>query len=156
MDGYLKEIRDLVGHRPMIFNSASGALLNDKGQVLLQERTDTGNWGFPGGYMEFGESYADTVVREFKEDAGVVVAPVKLLKLSDSLTYSYPNGDAVQPINCFYLVRYSSGQLLTAKTNETTALRYVDMDQPPTFFNAQHAEMFAVLKAYLAKNDNVG
>lgn len=99
--------------------------------------------------MEFGESYAETVVREFKEDAGLVVVPVKLLKLSDSLTYSYPNGDAVQPINCFYLVRYVSGQLLTAKTNETTALRYVDMAQPPTFFNAQHAEMFAVLKTYL-------
>lgn len=35
---YIKEIRDLVGHRPLIMTSASGALVNDKNEVLLQAR----------------------------------------------------------------------------------------------------------------------
>lgn len=63
---YIKEIRDLVGNRPLIMTSASGALLNKQKAVLLQERADTGDWGFPGGYMEFGESFEQTVKRELK------------------------------------------------------------------------------------------
>lgn len=74
---YIKEIRQLVGHRPLIMTSASGALLNKNNAVLLQARADTGDWGFPGGYMEFGERFAETVQREFKEDAGLAVVPVK-------------------------------------------------------------------------------
>ena len=72
---YIKELRQRVGHMPLIMTSASGALLNDQRQILLQERADTGNWGFPGGYMEYGESFHQTLVREFKEDAGLKVQP---------------------------------------------------------------------------------
>lgn len=102
---YIKDLRAKVGHQPLIMTSASGALVNEKQQVLLQERADTGDWGFPGGYMEFGESFQDTVKREFKEDAGIEVEPVKLLKISDQEFYTYPNGDRVQPINAFFLVK---------------------------------------------------
>lgn len=133
MEPYIKRIRKMVGHQPIILNSASGALLNDQNQVLLQERTDTGNWGFPGGYLEYGETYAKAAVREFKEDAGLLVEPVKLLQISDDFQYEYPNGDQLQPINCFYLVRYVSGHLLTEKTNETVSLSYFDLTNPPTF-----------------------
>ena len=93
---YIKDLRAKVGHQPLIMTSASGALVNEKQQVLLQERADTGDWGFPGGYMEFGESFQDTVKREFKEDAGIEIEPVKLLKISDQKFYTYPNGDQVQ------------------------------------------------------------
>ena len=86
---YIKDLRAKVGHQPLIMTSASGALVNEKQQVLLQERADTGDWGFPGGYMEFGESFQDTVKREFKEDAGIEIEPVKLLKLSDQELYTY-------------------------------------------------------------------
>ena len=33
--------------------------------------------------MEYGESFSDTVKREFKEDAGFEIIPEKLLKLQD-------------------------------------------------------------------------
>lgn len=148
MPSYIKELRALVGHRPLILNSASGALFNQHQQVLLQERTDTGDWGFPGGYLAFGEGFKDALVREFQEDAGLVVQPLQLLQLSDQNHYTYPNGDQVQPINCFYLVKYVSGKLLQQATDETTQLAYFDLDQPPTFFNAQHATMFSVLQQH--------
>ena len=80
----------MVGHEPLIMTSASGALLNQDQQVLLQARADTGDWGFPGGYMEYGESFSDTVKREFKEDAGFEIIPEKLLKLQDQDFYTYP------------------------------------------------------------------
>ena len=49
---YIKDLRAKVGHQPLIMTSASGALVNEKQQVLLQERADTGDWGFPGGYID--------------------------------------------------------------------------------------------------------
>ena len=74
---YIHDLRQKVGHTPLIMTSASGALVED-GRILLQERADTGDWGFPGGYMEYGDTFKQTVVREFLEDAGIAVTPVKL------------------------------------------------------------------------------
>ena len=121
---YIKDLRAKVGHQPLIMTSASGALVNEHNQVLLQERADTGDWGFPGGYMEFGESFQDTVKREFKEDAGIEIEPVKLLKLSDQEFYTYPNGDQVQPINAFFLVKAAGSRQTAFKTAETLRIRY--------------------------------
>ncbi len=46
MADYIHEMRALVGHRPMILNTAAGALLDDNNRLLLQERADTGDWSF--------------------------------------------------------------------------------------------------------------
>ncbi|KRM64721.1 NUDIX hydrolase [Limosilactobacillus coleohominis DSM 14060] len=146
---YIKELRQRVGHMPLIMTSASGALLNDQRQILLQERADTGNWGFPGGYMEYGESFHQTLVREFKEDAGLKVQPLKLLGILDQDLYQYPNGDSVQPVNAFYLVQLADQHHYATKSSETTSLRYFDADQPPHFFNQQHEEMWAIIIKYL-------
>lgn len=146
---YIKDVRAKVGHQPLIMTSASGALVNEDNQVLLQERADTGDWGFPGGYMEFGESFADTVKREFKEDAGIEVEPVKLLKISDQEFYTYPNGDQVQPINAFYLVKAISDQKADFKPTETLQTRYFSLDEAPKFFNHQHEMMWQTIKKEL-------
>ncbi|HAT54701.1 MAG TPA: ADP-ribose pyrophosphatase, partial [Lactobacillus sp.] len=83
MANYIKEVRTLVGHRPLILNTATGCLLNDRRQILLQERADTGGWGLPGGYLEFGESYREAMVREFKEDTGLSVTVDQTLGVFD-------------------------------------------------------------------------
>lgn len=146
---YIRKIRQLVGHQPLIMTSASGALVNEQEAVLLQERADPGDWGFPGGYMEFGETFEQTVVREFKEDAGIAVEPQRLLKILDHDTYTYPNGDVVQPVNVFYLVRRTTARQYPTKPSETVRTRYFGLHESPHFFNQQHAKMWAVLKEYL-------
>lgn len=146
---YIRKIRQLVGYQPLIMTSASGALVNEQEAVLLQERADTGDWGFPGGYMEFGETFEQTVVREFKEDAGIAVEPQRLLKILDHDTYTYPNGDVVQPVNVFYLVRRTTARQYPTKPSETVRTRYFGLHESPHFFNQQHAKMWAVLKEYL-------
>ena len=149
---YIKEIRDLVGHRPLIMTSASGALLDGQGAVLLQKRADTGDWGFPGGYMEFGESFEQTVKREFKEDAGIEIVPIKRLAILDQDFYTYPNGDRVQPVNAFYLVKEGSAKHYRPKITETTATEYFPLDEEtPRFFNNQHGQMWQILKNFIHK-----
>ena len=51
MADYIKELRALVGHRSLILNTSAGALLNDKQELLLQERTGNDDWCFPGGFI---------------------------------------------------------------------------------------------------------
>lgn len=139
---YIHDLRAKVGHQPLILTSAAGALI-ENGQILLQERADTGDWGFPGGYMEYGDSFAQTVQREFFEDAGIAVRPLRLLAIQDQDDYTYPNGDRVQPINAFYLVE-RTGATAEAKPSETVRVHFFAPDNPPTFFNAQHAAMWQI------------
>ena len=49
---YIKEIRPLVGHRKLIL-TAAGAIITRGDQILLQRRSDNGNWSLVGGLMEF-------------------------------------------------------------------------------------------------------
>lgn len=145
---YIHDIRKKVGHMPLIMTSASGVLFDSQHRVLLQARADTGNWGFPGGYLEYGESFKTAVVREYKEDAGRLVKPVKLLGILDQDFYTYPNGDEVQPVNAVYVVEAVSDQLFETKASETVQTTFVALDQDPKFFNGQHEKMWQLARNY--------
>lgn len=136
-------IRSMVGHTPIIMNTACGILLNDRGQVLLNLRTDTHNWSLPGGYLEYGETYAQACVREYKEDSGVDVEIVRFLKIFDQGEVHYPNGDVTQTISALYQVKQIGGQVLQSATDETVKLAYFDFDQLPPLLNQQTADMLA-------------
>ena len=44
-----------IHHIPFIQTGAAMIIRNNKGQILLQERTDRNKWGLPGGCQELGE-----------------------------------------------------------------------------------------------------
>ncbi len=48
----------------------SAIVTDDAGRILLERRSDNGSWGLPGGAMNIGETFADCVVREVKEETG--------------------------------------------------------------------------------------
>ena len=56
-------------------------VIDDDGRLFLIKRTDDGTWALPGGYTDPGETPADTVVRETKEETGLTVQPVELVNL---------------------------------------------------------------------------
>ena len=43
--------------------SVSAAIFDRQGRLLLQQRSDGGQWGLPGGSVEIGESLRDAVAR---------------------------------------------------------------------------------------------
>jgi len=151
MANYIQEIRALVGHKPLILNTAAGILLNDQHQILLNLRTDTHNWSLPGGYLEYGETYAQACVREYAEDSGLEVAIVAPIQIFDRGETTYPNGDVTQTISMLYLVKAVGGQLLGQATDETLKLAYFDFDNLPPLMNQQTADMLTAAQTFTAK-----
>jgi ADP-ribose pyrophosphatase YjhB (NUDIX family) len=150
MPDYIHDLRKLTGHIPLILNAAAGVVLNEQRQILLQERAD-GGWCLPGGYLEFGETYAEAIIREMREDSGLKVEIVRDLGLYDHhYMMHYPNGDTVMNIAKLFLVRPIGGALSEAAPNETAQLAYFDFDQLPPIIFKQNAEMVADVKALLA------
>jgi len=151
MANYIKEIRALVGHKPLILNTAAGILVNDQQEVLLNLRTDTHNWSLPGGYLEYGETYAEACVREYKEDSGLDVKIVSPIGIFDKGETVYPNGDVVQTITELFLVTAIGGQQLQHATDETIKLAYFDFDNLPPLLNQQTADTLVAAKAFLKR-----
>ena len=55
------------------------ALIDQDGRVLLAQRPKgksmAGLWEFPGGKMEDGETFDETIIREFKEELDIDIYP---------------------------------------------------------------------------------
>ena len=61
--------------------SVTGVVINE-GKVLLARHTYGGGAGLliiPGGYVEFGETPQDALVREYMEETGVTVKPESII-----------------------------------------------------------------------------
>jgi 8-oxo-dGTP pyrophosphatase MutT (NUDIX family) len=72
--------------RRQIRPGVSAVICDEAGRVLLQQRTDNGCWGLPGGAIEFGESILEALQREVLEETGLTIAVERLIGV-----YSHPD-----------------------------------------------------------------
>jgi 8-oxo-dGTP diphosphatase len=80
---------------------AACALIDADGRVLLAERpagkTMAGLWEFPGGKVEAGERPEETLIRELKEELGIVVKEPCLAPLTFA-SHAYPDFHLLMPL----------------------------------------------------------
>jgi ADP-ribose pyrophosphatase YjhB (NUDIX family) len=62
---------------------------NDRGELLMIQRP-TGAWWYPTGFCDVGESPAENVAREVREETGFIVTPTRLVGIVDSLKVGSP------------------------------------------------------------------
>lgn len=123
-------------------------VVNSAGEILLQQRRDTGQWALPGGKQEIGETPSQCAVRECEEETGILAEITGLLGV-----YSDPNhlieylsdGEVRQEYEVTYLGRPISGA--PTINDEASAVRWID----PTALNAYdvHPTMRRQIDDYL-------
>lgn len=65
---------------------AVGAVVgNDRRELLLVRRADSGGWLYPTGWADIGYSASEMVVKEVSEETGVEVEPLRLIAVFDGL-----------------------------------------------------------------------
>jgi len=116
---FVTGLRAHIGHDLLWLSTAAGVVLDGDGRVLLGRRSDTGNWGLPGGIIDPGEEPADAAVREIYEETGVIAVPEALAAVSVSGVVTYPNGDVVQYLEVLFRCRAAGG---SARVNDSESV----------------------------------
>jgi 8-oxo-dGTP pyrophosphatase MutT (NUDIX family) len=124
-----------LGVRP----SASAVIFDRRGRLLLQQRSDGGQWGLPGGSVEIGESVSQAVIREVREETGLDVAIRRLVGVYSEPALQvvrYPDGNVWHYVTVCFECVVRGGELATC--DETLALRWVSPRRLPATLLANH------------------
>jgi ADP-ribose pyrophosphatase YjhB (NUDIX family) len=69
---------------------AVGAVVgNERHQILLVQRADSGAWLYPTGWADVGYSASEVAVKEVLEETGMEVEPVRLIAVLDGLRLGF-------------------------------------------------------------------
>ena len=129
---YIMNLRKQVGHEPLIGLGATTLVFNEKNEILLNLRTDTNNWGIPGGSMELYETIEETAIRELKEEAGISAEELELVTVLSGKDYyfEYPNGDKLCTVIVLFKVKNYSGTVKVSD-KESKELNFFALDKLP-------------------------
>ena len=108
---------------------SSAVVVDDEGRILLQRRSDSGNWALPSGAMDIGETFAQSVVREVKEETGFDVRIDRIVGIySDpGHVFAYDDGEVRQEFNICLACKIVGGEL--AVSSESTDVRFVALNE---------------------------
>ena len=85
-----------------VFSYRVAGICMQNGRVLLQKPTNDAGYAFPGGHVALGETNAETLVREFREEIGAQIAVRDLKWVAEIF---FPWGDKpCHQICLYYLV----------------------------------------------------
>ncbi|MFE4394569.1 MULTISPECIES: NUDIX domain-containing protein [Streptomycetaceae] len=108
-----------------IVPAVTAFVVNERGDLLLERRSDNGRWGMPGGVLEIGENLPGAVVREVREETGIEVEVTGLVG-----TYSDPghviefsDGEVRQEFSLCFRARPVGGRLTAS--SESFEVRWV-------------------------------
>lgn len=69
---------------------AVGAVVgNDKGEILLVQRADSGVWLYPTGWADIGYSASEVAAKEVLEETGIEAEPVRIIAVLDGLRLGF-------------------------------------------------------------------
>jgi 8-oxo-dGTP pyrophosphatase MutT (NUDIX family) len=106
-----------------IVPAASAIVTDDMGRILLHLRADNGLWALPGGGMELGESIAQTIRREVREETGLRVRPEAIVGIYSDPRYvaAFADGEVRQQFSICFACALLGGKLKTSRESQQVA-----------------------------------
>ena len=115
------------------------AVIWREGRLLLQQRSDGGQWGLPGGSVEIGESVSEALSREVSEETGLRVQAGRLIGVYSDPAFQvlrYPDGRVWQYVNLCFECAIVGGELTVS--SETLALDFFVPEHLPSTLLPMH------------------
>ena len=130
--GYIMNLREKVGHDPLIGVGTTTLVFNNKNELLLNLRSDTNTWGIPGGSKELNETLEECAIRELKEETNINVNDLELITVLSGNEYyfKYPNEDELDCVIALYKVSNYDGEL-NINDGESKELKFFSLDNLP-------------------------
>ena len=107
-----------------------GAVIIDRGRVLLIQRGQEplkGEWSLPGGALELGESLTEGIMREVREETGLLVAPLKVVEVFDRIVRDEQGRVRYHYVLVDFLCRVTGGTLACA--SDAAGARWATLDE---------------------------
>ena len=127
-------------------------IMNDGGEILAQKRADNrrlfpGCWEVPGGHVEDGEGFEDTIRREIKEELDVDFG--EFIAFVDA--FDWESGDS--KYRNFQFLGSTTGVPRLTEPEKTTELRWIHLGNLDTLLENRQADddhHYRVVKKALA------
>jgi ADP-ribose pyrophosphatase YjhB (NUDIX family) len=129
---YLRDLRAKVGRRLLLLPGVAAIVRDAEHRVLFIRRADNGQWGLPAGAIDPGETPAEAVAREVREETGLDVRPSRVAGVfgGPGFRVHYENGDEAEYTVIVFDCEVVGGTLSPAD-GEALELRYFAPDDAP-------------------------
>lgn len=129
---YIMNIRSKLGHEPIINVGSTILVFNENKEILLNLRSDTNDWGIPGGGKELNETLEECAIRELKEETNLNTDDLELVTVlsGKDYYYKYPNGDEVDTVIVLYQAKNYKGNL-KINDGESKKLQFFSLNNLP-------------------------
>lgn len=107
--------------------AVGAAVQNDKGELLLIQRSDSGVWLYPTGWCDVGYSAPEVVVKEVREETGIEVHVDRLIGVLDGMRL----GESRIPLYSLVFLCTAVGGELNPHPLETLGAGWFSQDNLP-------------------------
>jgi len=107
-------------------------IINSEGKILLclrQGSHGAGEWSFPGGGIEFGDTMEKTVKKEVKEETNLEVDNLELVSVADERRYL---NEGKQYVMIGFKVNSFSGELKLMEPDKFVEWNWFSLDNLPS------------------------
>lgn len=128
MEDFIKKVRKVIGHEPMLLPHAVVILFNEQNEILIEVRADDGYLDFPGGTVDMNEEVIMTAKRELFEETGLIADELEPFNIySGEITrYQYTSGDITYGVDVVYICKKYHGEL-KPQQEEVKELRFMKL-----------------------------
>jgi 8-oxo-dGTP diphosphatase len=95
--------------------------------ILRHGAHGKGSWSVPGGWMEYGESFEETAIREVAEEVGLKIQNIRF----GALTNTVFADENIHSVTVWVLSDYKSGHEQILEPEKINKLAWADFDSLP-------------------------
>lgn len=121
-----------------------GVMVFKDGKALFGKRLDShgaGEWCWPGGHMEYMESFEECAKRETMEEAGIEIENVRFLRLMNLKEYAPKHY-----VDIALVADWKSGEPKVMEPHKIAKWQWRSIDDPPSPLFATLPSYFEALK----------